>query len=56
MKTELEKFIKKIWDIFPEKNEWFIGSKALIFRGSNNPDEVLQVLEEYFDMSQNSSR
>lgn len=49
--NELEMFIKQIWNIFPDQNEFFHGPKALIFYGSKKPDEIIQVLEEFFEKS-----
>lgn len=49
----VEDFIKKIWKVFPASNMMKIPSlKAVIMRGSMDQDEVIQVLEEYFEMAE----
>ena len=52
-RTAVENFIKKIWEVFPDNNTTKVESpRAAIMYGSMNPDEVIQVLESYFEAAE----
>ena len=49
----IEDFIRKIWKIFPENRTTSVESSlAMIMRGSMDPDEVIQALENYFETAE----